>query len=111
MISYSNGHLEEYYKKIMSGEIVAGIELKTELDKLINDLDDDRYIYDTRDADMRMDFMENCIRLTKSPFYGQPMKLMLWQKAFISVVYGFKMASDLTDRFRRVLLLIGRAHV
>ena len=108
MISYSNGHLEEYYKKIMSGEIVAGIELKTELDKLINDLDDDRYIYDTRDADMRMDFMENCIRLTKSPFYGQPMKLMLWQKAFISVVYGFKMASDLTDRFRRVLLLIAR---
>lgn len=108
MISYSNGHLEEYYKKIMSGEIVAGIELKTELDKLINDLDDDRYIYDTRDADMRMDFMENCIRLTKSPFYGQPMKLMLWQKAFISVVYGFKMSSDHTDRFRRVLLLIAR---
>ena len=108
MILYSNGHLEEYYKQIMSGEIVAGIELKTELDKLINDLDDDRYIYDTRDADMRMDFMENCIRLTKSPFYGQPMKLMLWQKAFISVVYGFKMASDRTDRFRRVLLLIAR---
>lgn len=108
MILYSNGHLEEYYKKIMTGEIVAGIELKTELDKLINDLDNDRYIYDTRDADMRMDFMENCIRLTKSPFYGQPMKLMLWQKAFISVVYGFKMSSDHTDRFRRVLLLIAR---
>lgn len=108
MIKYTNGYLEEYYQKIMSGEIIAGHELKTELDKLINDMDDDRYIYDTRDADDRMDFMEHCIRLTKSPFYGQPMILMLWQKAFISAIYGFKMAEDKTDRFRRILLLIAR---
>jgi phage terminase large subunit-like protein len=108
MIKYTNGYLEEYYQKIMSGEIIAGQELKLELDKLINDMDDDRYIYDTRDADDRMDFMEHCIRLTKSPFYGQPMILMLWQKAFISAIYGFKMAGDKTDRFRRILLLIAR---
>jgi len=92
----------------MKGEIIAGYELKDELSKLINDLNDERYIYDTRAADDRMDFMENCIKLTKSPFYGQPMKLMLWQKAFISAVYGFKMAEDQTDRFRRILLLIAR---
>jgi len=108
MIKHTNGFLEEYHQKIMSGEIIAGYELKDELTKLINDLDDDRYIYDTRDADLRMDFMENCVKLTKSPFYGQPMKLMLWQKAFISAMYGFKMAEDQTDRFRRILLLIAR---
>ena len=108
MIKASNGFLEEYYQQIMDGKIIAGQELKMELSKLMEELDDDRYIYDTTDADLRMDFMENCVRLTKSPFYGQPMKLMLWQKAFISAMYGFKMAEDLTDRFRRVLLLIAR---
>lgn len=108
MIKYSNGYLEEYHSKIMSGEIIAGYELKDELDKLMEEMQDDRYIYDTRSADLRMDFMENCVKLTKSPFYGQPMILMLWQKAFISAMYGFKMADDLTDRFRRVLLLIAR---
>jgi phage terminase large subunit-like protein len=108
MIKHTNGFLEEYYDKIMSGQIIAGWELKNELTKLMDDMDNDRYVYDTRDADMRMDFMENCIRLTKSPFYGQPMKLMLWQKAFISVMYGFKMTEDQTDRFRRILLLIAR---
>lgn len=108
MIKHSNGWLEEYYQQIMDGRIIAGQELKDELSKLMEEMDDDRYIYDTRDADLRMDFMENCVRLTKSPFYGQPMKLMLWQKAFISASYGFKMASDLTDRFRRILLLIAR---
>ena len=108
MIIKTNGYLEEYYQQIMSGQIIAGYELKDELTKLIHDMDDERYIYDTTDADMRMDFMEHCIRLTKSPFYGQPMILMLWQKAFISAAYGFKMAEDQTDRFRRILLLIAR---
>ena len=108
MIIKTNGFLEEYYQKIMSGEIVAGMELKMELSKLIEEMNDDRYIYDTTDADLHMDFMENCVKLTKSPFYGQPMILMLWQKAFISTVYGFKMDSDHTDRFRRILLLIAR---
>lgn len=108
MIKYTNGYLEEYHQKIMNGEILAGQELKCELDKLIEELDDDRYIYDTRDVDLRMEFMENCVRLTKSPFYGQQMILMLWQKAFISAMYGFKMPEDYTDRFRRVLLLIAR---
>ena len=108
MILYTNGYLEEYHQKVMTGEIIAGHELKDELSKLMDEMHDDRYIYDTRDADFRMDFMQNCIRLTKSPFYGQPMILMLWQKAFISATYGFKMADDLTDRFRKVILLIAR---
>lgn len=108
MIKHSNGFLEEYYQKVMSGEIIAGMELKDELSKLMSELDSDRYVYDCTDADLRMEFMESVVRLTKSPFYGQPMKLMLWQKAFISAMYGFKMAEDLTDRFRRVLLLIAR---
>ena len=108
MIIHSSGYLEEYYKQIMEGHIIAGQELKTELNNLMEDMGDDRYIYDTRSADLRMDFMEHCVKLTKSPFYGQPMKLMLWQKAFISASYGFKMAEDLTDRFRKILLLIGR---
>ena len=108
MIIHTNGYLEEYYQQIMSGSITAGHELKDELSKLMEEMDDDRFIYDTRDADLRMDFMEHCVKLTKSPFYGQPMILMLWQKAFISAMYGFKMAADHTDRFRRILLLIAR---
>ena len=73
--------LIEYREAIRRGEIIAGNELITELDNLINDMDDPRYIYDTTDADIRINFMQNCIRLTKSPFYNKPMKLMLWRRA------------------------------
>lgn len=109
-----NSHLLRYRGEIQSGAIIAGIELMTELDNLAEDFHNDEYYYDTSDSLLRMDFMENCIRLTKSPFYGQPMKLILWQKAFIEALYSFKMARELKDhnlvidRFKRALLLIGR---
>lgn len=104
----NNLYLIQYREAIRTGEIVAGRELIMELDRLIEDLDNPRYYYDTTGAYERMDFMENCIRLTKAPFYNQPLKLMLWQKAFIEVVYSFKMADTGFDRFKKILLLIAR---
>lgn len=101
-------YLIEYRDRIRAGEIIAGRELTDELDRLIEDLDDPRYIYDTTEAYERIDFIENCVRLTKAPFYNKPMKLMLWQKAFIEVVYSFKMAEDGFDRFKKIVLLIAR---
>lgn len=108
MIKHSNGFLEEYYEKSKTGEIVIGEELRQELENLIEDMENDRYIYDTKEADLRIDFIENCIRLTKSPFYGKHMKLMLFQKAYISALYGFKMADTELDRFKRSLFMIAR---
>ena len=108
MQARDNLFLVQYREAIRSGEIIAGQELIMELDKLIADLDNPRYKYDTRDAYDRIDFIEGCVRLTKSPFYGKPMLLMLWQKAFIEVVYSFKMADTGFDRFQKILLLIAR---
>lgn len=107
-IKHSNGYLEEYTEKCRSGEIIIGQELRQELENLAQDMHDPRYDYDTTDADLRIDFMQGCVRLTKSPYYNKPMRLMLWQKAFISAVYGFKMAETGFDRFKKVLLLISR---
>lgn len=108
MIVRSNGYLEEYYSKCKSGEILIGQELRQELDNLIDDMNEPRYNYDTTDADTRIDFMQGCVRLTKSPYYNKPMILMLWQKAFISAVYGFKMVDSGFDRFKKIILLISR---
>lgn len=103
-----NSFLLEYHARIEAGEILVGQELWQELENLRNDLLSDEYIYDTHDALLRMDFMERCVRLTKSPFYNRPMKLMLWQKAFIEAVYSFKMSETTFDRFKKIILLIGR---
>lgn len=103
-----NSYLLEYRSRAETGEIVIGQELWMELDNLAEDMKDDRYYYDRSDALLRMDFMEHCVRLTKSPFYNKPMVLMLWQKALIEAFYSFKMAADDFDRFKKLLLLIAR---
>lgn len=109
-----NSNLLEYIARIETGEILVGQDLWLELGNLREDFKNDRYVYDTEDALLRMDFMENCVRLTKSPFYNKPMILMLWQKALIEAFYSFKMAEESTnrgfwiDRFKKLLLLIAR---
>lgn len=109
-----NSYLLEYRARAQTGEILIGQDLAIELDNLAEDLEDDRYLYDVRASRLRMDFMEHCVRLTKSPYYNKPMKLMLWQKALIEALYSFKMAEEsaargfLIDRFKKLLLLISR---
>ena len=109
-----NSELLRYKSEIECGKIIAGEWLWKELRNLEEDLrHNDAYIYNTDDALLRMDFMQNCIRLTKSPFYNMPMILMQWQKAFIEALYSFKLAREWAegkniDRFTRALLLIAR---
>ena len=110
-----NSYMLRYKSEIECGKILVGQELYQELENLTEDLfHNEDYYYDTSSANLRMDFMENCIRLTKSPYYNKPMKLMLWQKAFIETLYSFKMAREfqdnkkVIDRFRKALLLIAR---
>lgn len=103
-----NSYLLEYRERAETGEIVIGQELRLELDNLAEDIQSERYIYDRSDALLRMDFMEHCVRLTKSPYYNKPMVLMLWQKALIEAFYSFKLIETGLDRFKKLILLIAR---
>lgn len=107
MLVKTNNFLEQYYEDCKSGKEVIGHELMLQLEILMEDMNSDDYVYDTTDADKRIHFIENVIKLTKSPFYGKPMKLMLFQKAFITALYSFKML-DGTRRFQRALFLLAR---
>ena len=105
-------YLVEYRERIRLGEIIAGRELTRQLDKLITELKDPRYKYDTKEAYMRISFMESLCLQSKKPYYMQPMKLLLWQKAFIEVIYSYKKWSDelrrYIKRFQDIMLLIAR---
>lgn len=107
MIIKTNGYLESYYNGSKDGTYILGRNLRKELENLMDDMESDEYIYDTTNADMRIRFMESCIKLTKSPWYGKSLTLYPWQKAFISAFYGFKM-KDGSDRFKKALLLCSR---
>lgn len=102
----------QYRNAIKSGEIIAGAEMIKELDKLIFNLKDSTYIYDPKEAHIRIKFMENLCLQSKKPFYMKPMELLLWEKAFIEAMYSFKKydaeLGRWVRRFRDILLLIAR---
>jgi phage terminase large subunit-like protein len=117
----TSNYLLQYKAAIDRGEIIAGQELKQLLENLVEDLDNPAYIYDTSDADFRISFIENFCRHTKSPFYGMPFHLELWEKAFIEVFYSFKWSDEgyreyyeedppkpKLRRFKKAILLIAR---
>ena len=105
-------YLQQYYDEIKKGNIIVGLELQTELQNLVYDLKDTTYKYDTKDAHLRIEFMENLCLQSKKPFYNQPIRLLLWEKAFIETIYSFKIydveLKRWIRRFRNVLLLIAR---
>ena len=101
-------YLLEYIDQIENGNIRVGKELKTVLDKLKADMDNPLYDYDLRPGQLRINFIEQFCKHTKSPFNGQPFILELWEKAFLEASYGFKMSETGLRRFNEVILLVAR---
>ncbi len=100
--------LEEYADLIRRGEIITGYWIRTEIRNLIEDLQDPRYIYDTTHAHKRMDFQQHFCLQSKQPYYGKPLELVIWQKAFWEALYSFRMADTGLLRFTESLLEIAR---
>lgn len=96
--------LEEYWKLIKSGEIVAGYWIRKQVQNLIDDLD--VYEYDTTEAAKRMKFIEKMCLQSKAPYFMKPIVLMPWQKAFIEALYSFKINGK--RRFAEALIEIAR---
>lgn len=112
MSKNQNSFLEEYFNKIKSGDIIVGAELKKELEKLIEEKNSGKYLYDIKEGHKRINFIEKELRLHEAPFSGKPFKLILYQKAFIECLFSFfEYKYDLRKycrRFHKVLFMVGR---
>ena len=105
-----HSYLIEYYNKCKSGEILIGKELMTQLDMLIEDMDDPKYRFDLEVAHKRIKFIQNECKHSISPFAGKPFILELHQKALREAIYGFYMEIEgqWLRRFTEVTYLVAR---
>ncbi|MFA5283918.1 MAG: terminase large subunit, partial [Bacilli bacterium] len=101
-------YLLEYHRQIQLEKILIGEELKKELDHLVDDIANPRYVFDEHPGNLRIDFIQTFCKHTKSPFNGYPFILELWEKAIIQTAYGFKIKETGLRRFNEVILLIAR---
>lgn len=101
-------YLEEYYDLIQRGEVVVGYWIRKEIQNLIDDLDNPEFYYDTTYAHKRIRFMETMCLQSKYPYFGKPLQLMPWQKAYIECLYSFYMTDTKLRRFVESILEIAR---
>ena len=101
-------NLQIYADMIDKGQIIVCEYLGREIENLLRDLSNPRYIYDTKDAERRFAFQEKFCLQSKAPYYMQPVVLMPWQKAFFESLYSFRFVDSGLRRFIEGLLLVAR---
>ena len=97
----------EYYQKIQDGSLPAGKWILLWYKKVVKGLEEKLFYFDQKSADHAINFIEKYCRHHEGQFAPDLIKLELWQKAFLSVIFGIKDAEG-NRQFREAVLIIGR---
>lgn len=102
-----NNQILEYYQAIVDGSIVAGKDIISWYKIIVDGLQSKRWFYDHKSSVKAIRFIEAFCRHHEGDLAPQRIRLELWQKALISVLFGI-MDEDGNRQFREALILIGR---
>lgn len=96
-----------YYQKIEDGSIVVGKWVKLVYKRIIKGLEAGEYTFDPKAAQHAISFIEKYCRHHEGRLAPGLIKLELWQKAFLSCLFGI-MDKDGKRQYREIILIIGR---
>ena len=102
-----NNYILEYYQSIKDGSILVGDWVLKWYELVIKGLEEKAFFYVPKKAALAIKFVENFCRHHEGAIAGDLFKLELWQKAFLSVVFGI-VDEDGNRQFREVVLIIAR---
>ena len=102
-----NNYIYEYYQAIKDGSVIVGKWIILLYEYIVHGIENKEFTLDLKKANKAVQFIELFCHHSKGALAPQLIKLELWQKALISVVYGI-----LDDRglrqFQEVIIVIGR---
>ena len=96
-----------YYQQIKDGRINVGKWIRLLYEYIIKGLEEGLFFYDGKKAHRKIRFFENHMHHTKGKLAPKKVKLELWQKADLSVMFGI-VDYDGKRQFREVFWLMGR---
>lgn len=96
-----------YYQAITDGTEVVGIWIRKWYQYIINGLEKGSFFFSAKKANAAIGFIENFCRHHEGELGGQLIKLELWQKALISVLFGV-LDCDGMRQFRETFIVIAR---
>ena len=102
-----DNYILAYYQKIKDGSIVVGKWVLLLYEKIVQGIEDGTYVFNQQKANRAIKFIETFCRHNKGKLAPRQLKLSLWEKAFISCIYGIVDEND-KRVFREVALFVGR---
>lgn len=102
-----NDYIAEYAAAIDSGGVVVGRWIKLWYQLILRRIQSGEYTYSEKKANKAIRFVEGFCRHHEGALAPQLIRLELWQKAFLSVVFGV-LDSTGARQFREVVLIVAR---
>lgn len=96
-----------YYQRINDGTETVGHWIREWYAQVVTGLQEKRFFLDRKKASKAIRFCENFCRHHEGPLAPQLIKLELWQKALLSVIFGI-LDDEGNRQFREVFVEIGR---
>lgn len=104
-------YVREYWQRIQSGEIVTSRRVKEVYGRLVREMDTPAagfpYYFDEDAGERPIIFIERFAKQSQGTL-GAPLRLELFQKAFLQALFGWLDKSSGFRRFRETLFLVGR---
>lgn len=102
-------YILEYWQGMKEGRVTVSKRIYKQYAKLIEDMNyHPKYVYDEKKAQRPIQFIEKFCRHSKGELAGKPLELALFQKAYISALFGFVDKETGLRRYTESFFLVGR---
>lgn len=102
-----DNYILAYYQQIKDGSITVGKWVDKLYEMIVTGIEDGTYIFNQQKANRAIRFIETFCRHNKGKLAPGRLILSLWQKAFISALYGVQ-DKDGKRQFKEAALFVGR---
>ena len=96
-----------YYQQIQNGSVAVGRWVRLLYEYLVAGIEEKRFYFDQKKADAAIEWIEAHCFHTEGRLAPGPIKLELWQRAFLSAIFGI-VGEDGERQFREIVLVIAR---
>lgn len=103
----TNNFIYEYYQKITDGTITAGKWIRNLYALIVKGIEDRTFTFSAKKANAAIAFIEHFCRHHEGEKARELLKLELWQKAFLSCLFGI-LDENGNRQFRECVFIVAR---
>lgn len=101
-------YIRQYYQQIKDGSVTVGKWIALLYEYIEKGIEDKRFIFDQKKANSAINWIQSHCFHVEGPLAPQPLNLELWQKAFISCIFGVLDVNTQKRQFREIVLVVAR---